>query len=147
MRIILGPWAKKLKFIYSEKATKFWKIFTLLLSYVVPVKSILIRWRFRKILWPSQNIWTLMYIAPPLLPPPPPRHHCCHRRRRATVEWLPKRRVLLLSLDSHGLSHKTVKRIHKVRFIFRRCTSVSISECFSCHQSCALLCTAARGHP
>ena len=30
---------KKLKFIYSEKATKFCKIFTLLLSYVVPVKS------------------------------------------------------------------------------------------------------------
>ena len=30
---------KPLKFIYSEKATKFSKIFTLLLSYVVPVKS------------------------------------------------------------------------------------------------------------
>ena len=28
-----------LKFIYSEKATKFCKIFTLLLSYAVPVKS------------------------------------------------------------------------------------------------------------
>ena len=28
-----------LKFIYSEKATKFSEIFTLLLSYVVPVKS------------------------------------------------------------------------------------------------------------
>ena len=28
-----------LKFIYSEEATKFWEIFTLLLSYVVPVKS------------------------------------------------------------------------------------------------------------
>ena len=28
-----------MKFIYSEKATKFCKIFTLLLSYVVPVKS------------------------------------------------------------------------------------------------------------
>ena len=28
-----------LKFIYSEKATNFFKIFTLLLSYVVPVKS------------------------------------------------------------------------------------------------------------
>ena len=27
------------KFIYSEKATKFGKIFTLLLSYVLPVKS------------------------------------------------------------------------------------------------------------
>ena len=27
------------KFIYSEKATQFWKISTLLLSYVVPVKS------------------------------------------------------------------------------------------------------------
>ena len=27
------------KVIYSEKATKFCKIFTLLLSYVVPVKS------------------------------------------------------------------------------------------------------------
>ena len=29
----------QLKFIYSEKATKFCKISTLLLSYVVPVKS------------------------------------------------------------------------------------------------------------
>ena len=28
-----------LKFIYSEKATQFREIFTLLLSYVVPVKS------------------------------------------------------------------------------------------------------------
>ena len=28
-----------LKFIYSEKATKFCEIFTLILSYVVPVKS------------------------------------------------------------------------------------------------------------
>ena len=28
-----------LKFIYSEKATKFCEIFTLFLSYVVPVKS------------------------------------------------------------------------------------------------------------
>ena len=27
------------KFIYSEKATKFYEIFTLLLSHVVPVKS------------------------------------------------------------------------------------------------------------
>ena len=30
---------KQVKFIYSEKATKFCEIFTLLLSYVVPVKS------------------------------------------------------------------------------------------------------------
>ena len=30
---------KLLKFIYSEKATKFCEIFTLFLSYVVPVKS------------------------------------------------------------------------------------------------------------
>ena len=29
----------KLKFIYFEKATKFFEIFTLLLSHVVPVKS------------------------------------------------------------------------------------------------------------
>ena len=28
-----------LKFIYSEKATKFWKISTVDLSYLVPVKS------------------------------------------------------------------------------------------------------------
>ena len=28
-----------LKFIYSKKATKFCEIFTLILSYVVPVKS------------------------------------------------------------------------------------------------------------
>ena len=38
------------KFIYSEKTTKFCENFTLLLSYVVPVK------RKVKILWPSQNI-------------------------------------------------------------------------------------------
>ena len=31
--------ANPLKFTYSEKATKFCKISTLLLSYVVPVKS------------------------------------------------------------------------------------------------------------
>ena len=30
---------KKVKFIYSEKATKFFEISTLLLSYAVPVKS------------------------------------------------------------------------------------------------------------
>ena len=29
----------KVKFIYSEKATKIFEIFTLLLSYLVPVKS------------------------------------------------------------------------------------------------------------
>ena len=48
---------KIVKFIYSEKATNFFEISTLLLSYVVPVKS---KWRFCKILWPSQNIWSLV---------------------------------------------------------------------------------------
>ena len=48
--------AYMLKFIYSEKATKFCEIFTLLLSYVAPVKS---KMKIAKILWPSQNIWTL----------------------------------------------------------------------------------------
>ena len=44
-----------LKFIYFEMATKFCKMLTLLLSYVVPVKSKV------KISqnWPTQNIWTL----------------------------------------------------------------------------------------
>ena len=32
-------WTYLVKFIYSEKATKFCEIFTLLLSHVVPVKS------------------------------------------------------------------------------------------------------------
>ena len=46
-----------LKFIYnSEKATKFCETSTLFWLYVVPVK---ISWRFHKILWPSQNIWTI----------------------------------------------------------------------------------------
>ena len=35
---IFGKQWHRLKFIYSEKATKFCKIFTLLFSYVVPVK-------------------------------------------------------------------------------------------------------------
>ena len=34
-----GQGSMIIKFIYSEKATKFCKISTLLLSYVVPVKS------------------------------------------------------------------------------------------------------------
>ena len=49
-KAILYPWEKKLghffsllKFIYSEKATKFW-------LHVLQSK---VRWRFRKILWPS----------------------------------------------------------------------------------------------
>ena len=47
-----------IKFIYSEKVTNFCEIFTLLLSYIV----LKVRWRFCKILWPSQNIWTLTYM-------------------------------------------------------------------------------------
>ena len=46
---------KLVKFIYSEEATKFCKIFTLLLT----VKSSQVKLRFHKILWPSRNIWTL----------------------------------------------------------------------------------------
>ena len=45
------------KFIYSEKATKFCEIFTLLLSCVVPVKSNV---KISKNFVPSQNIWTLL---------------------------------------------------------------------------------------
>ena len=41
------------KFIYSKNATKFCEISTLLLTTVHKSK---VRWRFRKILWPSQNI-------------------------------------------------------------------------------------------
>ena len=36
---IILEFVKYIKFIYSEKATKFCEISTLLLSYVVPVKS------------------------------------------------------------------------------------------------------------
>jgi hypothetical protein len=36
---ILWTFEKILKFIYSEKATKFCEVFILLCSYVVPVKS------------------------------------------------------------------------------------------------------------
>ena len=47
-------WAAiELKFIYSEKATKFCEIFPLLLTTVHTAKA---RERFRKILWPSQNV-------------------------------------------------------------------------------------------
>ena len=45
-----------LKFIYFEKATIFCEISTVDLHYEVTVTSM---WRFRNILWPSQNIWTL----------------------------------------------------------------------------------------
>ena len=45
------------KFVYSEKATKFCKICTLLLSTVHTDKS---KVEICQILWPSQNIWTLL---------------------------------------------------------------------------------------
>ena len=45
-----------LKFIYSEKATKFCKIFTYFWLVLHRTK---VKWRFRKISWPRQNIWTL----------------------------------------------------------------------------------------
>ena len=51
---ILNNYHLIVKFLYSEKATHFCEIFPLLLSCVVPVRG-----RFHKILWPSQNIWTL----------------------------------------------------------------------------------------
>ena len=47
-----------LKFIYSEKATKFCEISTVDLSYILQSN---LWWRFRKIMWPSQNIWTLLF--------------------------------------------------------------------------------------
>ena len=50
---------EKVKLIYSEKATKFCEIFILLLT-VCMYCSQKVRWRFRKILWPSQNIWTFV---------------------------------------------------------------------------------------
>ena len=54
------------KFIYSEKATKFCEIFTLLF-FDFRTK---VRWRFRTILWPSRNVWTLtmiVFLLSPLL--------------------------------------------------------------------------------
>ena len=50
-----------LNFLYSEKGTKFCEIYTLLLSTVCSMQYIetKVRWRFRKILWPSQNTWPL----------------------------------------------------------------------------------------
>ena len=53
----------KVKFIHSEKVTNFCQISTIDLSYVVTVKSTeILQWRFRKILWPSQNVWTLRML-------------------------------------------------------------------------------------
>ena len=45
-----------LKFIYSEKATKFCEMSTVNLSYVVPVKSMM---EILQTLWPPQNIYEL----------------------------------------------------------------------------------------
>ena len=41
-----------IKFIYSYKATKFW----------LAIHRKKVRWSFCKILWPSQNIWTLLAL-------------------------------------------------------------------------------------
>ena len=59
-------------FKYSEKATKFCRIFTLLLSYVVPVKS---KVKILQNFWPSQNIWTLLFN---------PIFHCARKNNYTT---------------------------------------------------------------
>ena len=51
-------WPLVAKFISSEKTTKFCKIFTLSSLALHRTK---VKWRFRKILRPSQNIWTLQW--------------------------------------------------------------------------------------
>ena len=45
-----------LKFKCSEKATKFWDSSP---YFWLALHRTKVRWRFCKILWPSQNIWTL----------------------------------------------------------------------------------------
>ena len=45
-----------LKFIYFEKATKFCEIS---IYFWLPLHRTKVRWRSRKILWPSQNTWTI----------------------------------------------------------------------------------------
>ena len=59
----LGIWysgcQSLVKFIYSEKATKFCEIFPLLLTVCTVVKS---EEKIRKILLPFQNIWILTYV-------------------------------------------------------------------------------------
>ena len=52
------PLINVVKFIYSEKATKFVKSPPFFWLVIHRTK---VRWRFRKILWPSENIWTLMF--------------------------------------------------------------------------------------
>ena len=53
-----------LKFIYSEKVTTFCEISTLNLTVVHMTNR---RWKFRKQLWPSQNIWTSLYTPKQIL--------------------------------------------------------------------------------
>ena len=47
------------KFVYSEKATKFCEISTYFCLQYIQTE---VKWRFFKILWPSQNIWTLISV-------------------------------------------------------------------------------------
>ena len=59
LNLILGHLFLAIKFEYSEKAAKFCKISTLLL-FTVHTDTSKVRWGFCKILWPSQNIWSLV---------------------------------------------------------------------------------------
>ena len=52
--VLVTKAAQNKVYIYSEKATRFCEVSTLILSVCTVDRSI--RWRFLKILWPSQNI-------------------------------------------------------------------------------------------
>ena len=77
-----------IKFIYSEKAAKFCENFTLFLTGTT-LDKIKVE-EFRKILWPSQNIWTL----PSLLV----SHLAFINEKNSQVQ-----------LDRLGISHKSFK--------------------------------------
>ena len=61
-RSYVTPVGQRLKLIYSEKATNFSKSSPYFWLQYIQSK---VRWRFRKILWPSQNIWTLANDSQP----------------------------------------------------------------------------------
>ena len=57
-RVWIYSWIVSFKFIYSEKASKFCEISNALQIWLA-LHGTNLQWRFPKILWPSQNIWSL----------------------------------------------------------------------------------------
>ena len=109
--------AKYLNLLYSEKATKFCKIFTLLLSYVVPVKSKMkILQNFVAFSEYMNLVWLLVRSAIRITPLWISRSSDCPTRGKGAYKWLNITFVVKCFLESSDWKMNAIRIQFRQKF-------------------------------